>query len=81
MGPTKDDERRGFTDEFKQDAVRLVTTDGYTFAAAVKSLGIGEQSLQLTDGTRLGRSCGALASHRLPLVDKLPRASTECFPQ
>jgi transposase-like protein len=42
MGPTKDDARRVFTDEFKQDAVRLVTTDGYTFAAAVKSLGIGE---------------------------------------
>lgn len=29
-GPRK---RRVFTDEFKQDAVRLVTTGGYTFAA------------------------------------------------
>jgi hypothetical protein len=38
--------RRVFTDEFKQDAVRLVTTGGYTFAAAAKSLGIGEQSLR-----------------------------------
>ena len=49
MGTTKDDERRKrrvFTDEFKQDAVRLVTTGGYTFAAAAKSLGVGEQSLR-----------------------------------
>ena len=49
MGSTTHDEprkRRTFTDEFKQDAVRLVTTSGYTFAAAAKSLGIGEQSLR-----------------------------------
>ncbi len=49
MGSTKDDERRKrrvFSDEFKQDAVRLVTTGGYTFAAAAKSLGVGEQSLR-----------------------------------
>jgi len=49
MGSLKEDEprkRRVFTDEFKQDAVRLVTTGGYTFAAAAKSLGIGEQSLR-----------------------------------
>jgi transposase len=38
--------RRVFSDEFKQDAVRLVTTSGYTFAAAAKSLGIGEPSLR-----------------------------------
>ena len=26
--------RRQFTEEFKQDAVRLVVSEGYTFAAA-----------------------------------------------
>jgi len=49
MGSTNDDERRKrrvFSDEFKQDAVRLVTTGGYTFASAAKSLGVGEQSLR-----------------------------------
>ncbi len=49
MGSSPDDglrKRRTFSDEFKQDAVRLVTTDGYSFAAAAKSLGIGEQSLR-----------------------------------
>ena len=47
MGSTKDDrQRRRFSDEFKQDAVRLVTTGGYTFAAAARSLGVGEQSLR-----------------------------------
>lgn len=49
MGSLKGDEprkRRVFTDEFKQDAVRLVTNGGYTFAAAANSLGVGEQSLR-----------------------------------
>ena len=38
--------RRRFTEEFKQDAVRLVVNEGYTFAAAAKAVGIGEQSLR-----------------------------------
>ena len=32
--------RRKFSDEFKREAVRLVTDEGYTFAEAGKSLGI-----------------------------------------
>jgi transposase len=39
-------QRRTFTDEFKQDAVRLVTDEKYTFKAAAEALGIGEQSLR-----------------------------------
>lgn len=39
-------QRRTFSDEFKRDAVSLVTTGGYTFAAAARSLSIGEQSLR-----------------------------------
>jgi transposase len=38
--------RRSFTEEFKQDAVRLVTVQKYRFAAAAKALGISEQSLR-----------------------------------
>ena len=38
--------RRRFTDEFKQDAVRLVVNEGYTFATAAKAVGVGEQSLR-----------------------------------
>ena len=38
--------RRTFTDEFKQDAVRLITDEKYTFKAAAEALGIGEQSLR-----------------------------------
>ena len=38
--------RRRFTEEFKQDAVRLVLNESYTFAAAAKAVGIGEQSLR-----------------------------------
>ena len=32
--------RRGFTEDFKRDAVRLVTDEGYTFAEAGRSLGV-----------------------------------------
>ena len=38
--------RRVFSEEFKQDAVRLVVHEGYTFAAAAKAVGVGEQSLR-----------------------------------
>ena len=32
--------RRRFSEEFKREAVRLVTDEGYTFAEAGKSLGV-----------------------------------------
>lgn len=38
--------RRVFSEEFKQDAVRLVVSEGYTFAAAAQAVGVGEQSLR-----------------------------------
>jgi transposase len=38
--------RRVFSEEFKQDAVRLVVIEKYSFAAAAKAVGIGEQSLR-----------------------------------
>jgi len=38
--------RRTFTEEFKQDAVRLVVGEGYSFAAAAQAVGVGEPSLR-----------------------------------
>ena len=38
--------RRVFSEEFKQDAVRLVVSENYTFAVAAKAVGVGEQSLR-----------------------------------
>ena len=38
--------RRVFSEEFKQDAVRLVLSEKYSFAAAAKAVGVGEQSLR-----------------------------------
>ena len=38
--------KRVFTEEFKVDAVRLVSVEGDTIAAAAKSVGVGEQSLR-----------------------------------
>ena len=38
--------RRKFSEEFKQDAVRLVVNEDYSFAAAAQAVGVGEQSLR-----------------------------------
>jgi transposase len=38
--------RRVFTEEFKQDAVRLVSSEGYTFRAAASAVGVSEQTLR-----------------------------------
>lgn len=38
--------KRVFSEEFKADAVRLVTGEGYSIAAAAKSVGVGQQSLR-----------------------------------
>jgi transposase len=38
--------RRVFSEEFKQDAVRLLVSENYTLAAAAKAVGVGEQSLR-----------------------------------
>jgi transposase len=38
--------QRSFTEDFKQDAVRLITVQKYSFAAAAKALGVSEQSLR-----------------------------------
>jgi transposase len=38
--------KRSFSDEFKQSAVRLVVSEGYSIAAAAKAVNVGEQSLR-----------------------------------
>ncbi len=35
------------SEEFQRDAVRLVTDEGYTFAAAAKAVGVSDQTLRL----------------------------------
>lgn len=43
---TKSNKGRRFSAEFKQDAVRLVTHEQYTFQAAATAVGISEQTLR-----------------------------------
>lgn len=38
--------RRRYADEFKQDAVRLVVEEGYTFKAACQAVGVCNQTLR-----------------------------------
>lgn len=54
MGTTKQDVKSEgvssaprHSEEFKRDAVRLVTEEGYTFAAAAKAVGVSDQTLRL----------------------------------
>ena len=39
-------QRRRFSEEFKQDAVRLIVEEQYSFKAASAALGVSEQSLR-----------------------------------
>lgn len=43
MGST----RRSFTEEYKRDAVALITEGGYTVPAVAKKLGISETTISL----------------------------------
>ena len=38
--------QRGYPDDFKRDAVRLVVEENYTFAAAAKAVGVCSRSLR-----------------------------------
>ena len=38
--------RRGFSEDFKRDAVRLVVEEKYSFAAAAKAVGVSGRSLR-----------------------------------
>jgi len=38
--------RRRYSDEFKQDAVRLVVEEGYSFKAACQAVGVCDQTLR-----------------------------------
>ena len=38
--------RRRFSEEFKQDAVRLVVSEEYSFKAAATAVGVSEQALR-----------------------------------
>ncbi len=49
MNETKTEARRKarrFSEEFKQDAVRLVVSEEYTFKAAAAAVGVSEQTLR-----------------------------------
>lgn len=53
MGITKQDAKPEFvssaprySEEFKRDAVRLVTEEGYAFAAAAQAVGVSDRTLR-----------------------------------
>jgi transposase len=58
--------RRSYNDEFKQDAVRLVAAEGYSFKTASEAVGICEQTLRTWHAKLVPQPdpCGADASMR-----------------
>ena len=44
--PETSPKRRRFSEEFKQDAVRLVVSEEYSFKAAATAVGVSEQTLR-----------------------------------
>ncbi len=61
MGDTKvmeSGKRRTFSDEFKQDAVRLIAVETYTFKAAARAL--GPSAVRATSPAPSPARCGQL---------------------
>jgi transposase len=46
MNPESSAKRRRFSEEFQQEAVRLVVREKYSFKAAAKAVGVSEQTLR-----------------------------------
>jgi len=44
--PETPSKRRRYSEEFKQDAVRLVVREEYSFQAAAKAVGVSDQTLR-----------------------------------
>jgi transposase len=44
--PETSPKRRRFSEEFKQEAVRLIVQEEYSFKAAASAVGVGEQTLR-----------------------------------
>jgi transposase len=40
-------QRKNYSEEFKQEAVRLIAEEGYSFSAAAQAVGVSEQSLRV----------------------------------
>ena len=74
--------RRSYTTEFKTDAVKLVTEQGYSVAEASRSLDVGESLLRSwlsafqEKGTDAFPATGASAPRRKRSADSRPRTLT-----
>jgi len=55
---TETRKRREYTEDFKRDAVALVTDQGYKVSEAARSLGIGEGLVRLRHFYRTGQKAG-----------------------
>ena len=40
-------QRKNYSEEFKQEAVRLIAEEGYSFSAAAQAVGVSEQGLRV----------------------------------
>jgi len=73
---TRSANARRFSDEFKRDAVRLITEERYTFKAAAAAVGVSEKSLRAERHERIqqavrqahAESHGIYGSHKIAEV-------------
>ena len=74
-----DQKRRQYTAEFKKEAVRLVTNQGYTITEAAKSLGIRSQILGRWRREQLKKQENAFpgTGHQSPEIEELNRLREE----
>src|SRR5438552_5410516 len=71
--------RRSYTPEFKREALKLVTEQGYSVAEAARSLGIHENLLRLWKKALATHGDGAFPGHGCPpaIEEELRRLKAE----
>lgn len=63
--------RKTYTDQFKRDAIKLMTDQGYSLAKAAKALGVSQGALSNWKKTLLPREQADLAAENAKLLKEV----------
>jgi len=69
--------RKTYTDQFKRDAIKLMTDQGYSLAKASKALGVSQGALSHWKKTLLPREQADLAAENAKLLKRVKELEME----
>lgn len=74
---TRKQSRKAYTDQFKRDAVKLLSQPGYTLGKASEALGVSQASLASWKKTLLPREQAGLALENAQLLKRVKELEME----